>query len=255
MNGSKLLALGSLLVVPAASAQPVALDTFGPGNTWGSSFLAVRGSLAVPTPRNAQATLFTAQASGAVETITTVLRHIDGTNDYTLQLRTGTVNQVGAVLGSWEVMAGSSGQPIVTIPVFGGVMLNEGQTYYIAAIGHIDAEGAWHQNNQNMTTNGYAVSSNEGFTWFLVNGAQLPAVRITLEDPSFCYANCDMSHQPPTLNVEDFVCFISQFAEGIALPASQQINHYANCDGSTTEPVLNVEDFICFVDAFSQGCP
>jgi hypothetical protein len=72
---------------------------------------------------------------------------------------------------------------------------------------------------------------------------------------SFCYANCDHSTTPPVLNVEDFVCFINEFANGLALSSAQQIVHYANCDNSTTDPVLNVEDFICFIDQFAQGCP
>jgi hypothetical protein len=75
-------------------------------------------------------------------------------------------------------------------------------------------------------------------------------------DPSPpCYANCDGSTVEPILNVEDFTCFINEFAAGLALPPAQQTTHYANCDGSTTEPALNVEDFICFIDAFAQGCP
>jgi hypothetical protein len=73
-------------------------------------------------------------------------------------------------------------------------------------------------------------------------------------DPT-CYANCDSSTTQPVLNVEDFVCFINEFAAGLALAPHLQINHYANCDNSTTDPVLNVEDFICFIDAFAQGCP
>jgi hypothetical protein len=70
-----------------------------------------------------------------------------------------------------------------------------------------------------------------------------------------CYPNCDGSTVAPVLNVEDFTCFISEFAVGLSLPEPQQITHYANCDHSTTPPILNVEDFICFIDAFSQGCP
>jgi len=30
---------------------------------------------------------------------------------------------------------------------------------------------------------------------------------------------------------------------------------YANCDGSTTAPILNVADFICFLSKFAEGCP
>jgi hypothetical protein len=90
--------------------------------------------------------------------------------------------------------------------------------------------------------------SGGGFT--LAGGFWVGAVA---EPP--CYANCDGSTTPPVLNVEDFVCFINQFAAGQALPPAGQITHYANCDNSTTQPVLNVEDFICFINAFAGGCP
>jgi hypothetical protein len=80
-------------------------------------------------------------------------------------------------------------------------------------------------------------------------------IQFTATPGDLCYANCDNSTVEPVLNVEDFICFVSEFAQGIALPSPQQITHYANCDDSTTEPVLNVEDFICFVSAFAAGCP
>ncbi|MBL9031750.1 MAG: hypothetical protein JNM80_08580 [Phycisphaerae bacterium] len=63
--------------------------------------------------------------------------------------------------------------------------------------------------------------------------------------PAGCYANCDGSTIPPVLNVNDFTCFLNEFAAG---------NSYANCDGSTTPPVLNVNDFTCFLNAFAAGC-
>jgi hypothetical protein len=61
-----------------------------------------------------------------------------------------------------------------------------------------------------------------------------------------CYANCDASTTAPILNVNDFICFQTQFAAGAS---------YANCDGSTAPPVLNVNDFICFQTRFAAGCP
>jgi hypothetical protein len=61
-----------------------------------------------------------------------------------------------------------------------------------------------------------------------------------------CYANCDNSTLPPALNVNDFLCFQTEFAAG---------DLYANCDGSTAPPVLNINDFICFTSAFATGCP
>jgi hypothetical protein len=73
--------------------------------------------------------------------------------------------------------------------------------------------------------------------------------------PQPCYANCDNSTVPPILNVEDFSCFVNEFAAAQALPHQQQVTHYANCDESTTAPVLNVEDFSCFINRFAQGCP
>ncbi|MEX2218688.1 MAG: GC-type dockerin domain-anchored protein [Phycisphaerales bacterium] len=72
-----------------------------------------------------------------------------------------------------------------------------------------------------------------------INGLQL----ILLSE---CYANCDASTQPPTLNVQDFGCFLTRYAAGEA---------YANCDGSTQAPVLNVSDFGCFLTRYAAGCP
>jgi hypothetical protein len=60
-----------------------------------------------------------------------------------------------------------------------------------------------------------------------------------------CYANCDDSTVPPTLNVLDFSCFLNRFAAG---------DSYANCDNSTTPPVLNVLDFACFLNRIAAGC-
>jgi hypothetical protein len=73
--------------------------------------------------------------------------------------------------------------------------------------------------------------------------------------PHPCYANCDGSTIQPILNVDDFTCFINEFAQAQTLPQPQQITHYANCDGSTIAPVLNVDDFTCFINEFAQGCP
>jgi hypothetical protein len=69
---------------------------------------------------------------------------------------------------------------------------------------------------------------------------------------SSCYADCDASG---TLSIDDFLCFINEFAQAQSLPPSQQVTHYTNCDGSTTEPILTVDDFICFLNEFAAGCP
>jgi choice-of-anchor B domain-containing protein len=70
-----------------------------------------------------------------------------------------------------------------------------------------------------------------------------------------CYANCDGSTAQPILNIDDFTCFINEFALAGSLPHEAQISHYANCDGSVIEPVLNVDDFTCFINSFALGCP
>jgi aminopeptidase N len=70
-----------------------------------------------------------------------------------------------------------------------------------------------------------------------------------------CYANCDGSTAPPVLNIDDFSCFINEFALAQGLPHAQQLTAYANCDNSTAAPVLNVDDFGCFINAYALGCP
>jgi hypothetical protein len=74
----------------------------------------------------------------------------------------------------------------------------------------------------------------------------------TIEVAAACYADCDGNEM---LNVDDFLCFINEFAQAIGLPPQQQIGHYANCDGNSSEPILTVDDFICFINEFAQGCP
>jgi hypothetical protein len=61
-----------------------------------------------------------------------------------------------------------------------------------------------------------------------------------------CYPNCDGSSSAPTLNVQDFTCFLQRYAAG---------ETYANCDQSTLAPVLNVQDFTCFLQRYAAGCP
>jgi hypothetical protein len=91
-----------------------------------------------------------------------------------------------------------------------------------------------------------------------------------------CYANCDGSTTAPVLNVNDFICFQTEYAagdpaancDGSTLQPVLNVNDFicfqtkfaaadptANCDASTTPPVLNVNDFICFQTAFAAGCP
>jgi agmatine deiminase len=85
------------------------------------------------------------------------------------------------------------------------------------------------------------------------NSGHDQSANFTIGEP--CYANCDQSTVPPVLNVDDFLCFINEFAIAQGLPAAEQTVHYANCDGSTAQPVLNVDDFLCFINQYALGCP
>jgi hypothetical protein len=68
----------------------------------------------------------------------------------------------------------------------------------------------------------------------------------SLNEAAPCYANCDKSTAAPILNVNDFQCFMTKFAQG---------DSYANCDSSTIAPALNILDFQCFLNKFALGCP
>jgi hypothetical protein len=254
--------LATAIVLSAAGlalAQPVAIDTFGPGNGYNAAAShPIRGFASASGGYTSNGYLFTAEASGPVAQIVTALEHLSGDNNFTIEIRTGDANQVGAAIGRWQgVLGGSAANPVISTigpSVIGPADLNAGQTYWILAIGEGSATGRWFQRETAATSTYWAQSSN-GIQWFLVNSTQLRAMRIVLEGAAQCYANCHGSTAPPILNVDDFTCFINQFAAAQALPHEQQIGHYANCDNSTTAPVLNVDDFTCFINQFAQGCP
>jgi hypothetical protein len=235
-----------LSAAAASLAQPTALNTFGPGNSYDPNMTRpVRGPESPAGSTVATGHLFVAQASGTIASLLTAMHHVSGSNTYTIQIRLGDANQVGAMVESFpNVQASTDPDPIFLLQASGTAQLNAGQTYWLCAIGHGSATGSWYLNDQNMNGE-WSTSSNQGATWFLVNGSRLPAARINLVGPAECYANCDGSTVEPILNVADFTCFLSKFAAG---------DPYANCDGSTTEPILNVADFTCFLTKFAAGC-
>lgn len=61
-----------------------------------------------------------------------------------------------------------------------------------------------------------------------------------------CYANCDGSTTSPQKTANDFICFLTKWAEG---------SSYANCDDSIGDPLLTANDFQCFINAFASTCP
>jgi hypothetical protein len=70
-------------------------------------------------------------------------------------------------------------------------------------------------------------------------------VLVMINSAGACYANCDCSSTVPTLNANDFQCFLNKFATG---------DITANCDGSSNLPILNANDFQCYLNAFAVGC-
>jgi hypothetical protein len=68
------------------------------------------------------------------------------------------------------------------------------------------------------------------------------AVWFGCKEPN-CYTNCDLSTAPPTLNINDFMCFMNAYARR---------DPFADC---TTDGVQNIADFQCFMTKFAAGCP
>ena len=58
-----------------------------------------------------------------------------------------------------------------------------------------------------------------------------------------CYADCDPSGCPGSLDLFDFLCFQNAFGVG---------DDYADCDGTG---MLDFFDFLCYQNLFSAGCP
>ncbi len=144
---------------------------------------------------------------------------------------------------------------------FGGQFLRAGNYYVVwqaqthgTQIAIFWAQGGPHQVGSGGADNAWQWNPGLGWNWPTGAIRPVPAdlsgngqtgTNFVLYGTPGCYANCDRSTAAPVLNVNDFTCFLNQFAAGSA---------YANCDGSTTAPVLNVNDFTCFLNRFAAGC-
>jgi hypothetical protein len=140
------------------------------------------------------------------------------------------------------------GVPFVYDPAQGNLLMEIYLTNLVGGFSISRADGgplasrAYHRHN--------------GTTGVLTTQAHRTRMTISLGGgTSTCYANCDGSTVEPVLNVDDFTCFINEYAQAQTLPHEQQVAHYANCDSSTIAPALNVDDFTCFINRYAQGCP
>jgi hypothetical protein len=257
------LAVGGvgLMLASGSLGQVVAYNSFGPDNTFSlSSGWFTRGpSYPCTAPDWTQGFLFEAQASGGIIELLVPIHHSAGNcvgagNEARFEIRADDNQTPGALVGQFAgIFTDPPSSSLVTVVGDGSIELTAGQSYWLVLFSVGDSSVTWRQNTMAIST--LRFWSRDQMLTFSYGTVTAPAFRVTVMEPSGCYANCDNSTTPPVLNVEDFVCFINEFSQGLALPAPQQIGHYANCDNSTTEPVLNVEDFICFIDQFSQGCP
>jgi hypothetical protein len=151
---------------------------------------------------------------------------------------------IGGILSTFDPLTGVTtliGGASVGSVVEDGVYASDGSIYFTLFDGRIY--------RSDPATGVQTLVGNSGLGSGLVGLMEEPA------GAPACYANCDGSSTAPVLNVDDFTCFINEFAAAMSLPALQQVSHYANCDGSTFAPVLNVDDFTCFINGFAQGCP
>jgi hypothetical protein len=151
---------------------------------------------------------------------------------------------IGGVLSSFDPATGATtliGGTSVGSVVEDAVFASDGQIYFTLFDGRL-----------------FRADPATGLNTFLGQSNLGTGLLGLIEEPDQsapCYANCDGSTTAPVLNVDDFTCFVNEFAAAQSLPIAQQIASYANCDASTIAPVLNVDDFTCFINAFAQGCP
>ncbi len=240
INVQKLASVGLIAVIaPLASAQPVALDTFGPGDSFAPEVHAVRGPNSTAGNPVATGHMFTAAEGGTLAQIRTAFRHDAGDNNYTFQIRSGNANGVSFVLEEWtNVQGGDASDPFITLQGNGFTILDAGQTYWLTVIGQGSATGGWHRNDQSIT-GFWATSSNQGFQFFLVNGTLLPAARVTLEGAPTCPADLNGDG---VVDADDFFLFLQWFAD--ADPRAD-----INNDG-----VIDADDFFEYLGLFAAGC-
>jgi probable HAF family extracellular repeat protein len=122
----------------------------------------------------------------------------------------------------WDPINGM--RDLNTVAIAAGINLNGFYMYYARGV---SADGKC------IVGYGFSQTNQEAFLLDLRTGV-------------VCYPNCDMSTAAPTLNVQDFTCFLQRYAAG---------ESYANCDNSTQAPTLNVQDFTCFLQRYAAGCP
>jgi hypothetical protein len=252
---SRPLVISTMLAAAVPLCAQTAWDTLGPSNTYHST---TGGIVRGPSHANGvfwTAVQFTSQASGSISELNFAVVRAGGShaNLFSAELWSDDNNSVGTVLTTFGTFNGHlNGEP----PAFlagNGFAITAGTVYWMVVKGEENSDGAWRR--ASMADPGRrAFTSNLGASWTYVTSDPRYAFRVLVSGEPPCYANCDGSTTPPILNVEDFTCFINEFAAAQSLPHEQQLTHYANCDQSTTAPVLNVEDFTCFINQFAAGC-
>jgi hypothetical protein len=204
-----------------------------------------------------------------VHPVTDVLYAATDNRLFTIDKATGAAtlvaNMTGPGLGQITAMAiNSQGQAYITNISGVSLFTLDLATGATALVGEVGGPSNWFND---LTFDGsdvlwgartqggvYTISTTTAAQTFMFGGNYTGLAFFNPGAPG-CYANCDGSQVPPILNVDDFTCFINEYAAGSILSHAQQVAHYANCDGSTVAPALNVDDFTCFINLFASGCP
>jgi hypothetical protein len=209
MNVAKILTPGAALLGTAGPAPGQGLMFSTLPTAGGQSFnpdasITIRGPAAASGPEVASGHLFTAQATGGVYLIRTAVRHLEGDNTYTLQVRHGDAAHVGAIIFQTPVWGRGGPFPFTGAWTEGTPVLNAGQTYWVTLIGHGSAHGAWHLNTQGVA--GQSAQSTDGGATFLPAGpSPLPAIRMTAEDYPFCLADWNYDGLVNSLDISAYI--------------------------------------------------
>lgn len=238
------------LLSASASGQEIAYDTLG--NSFSTAYSYVVTGPVHPTLNWTTGFKFVSGITGYIVLVEAPLQHWQGQGEFRFEFWTDVDDRPGVLIGFTPQVPAPAAPEIVAISVQEIIELAAGQAFWIIMRGSGDSEASWFQSETGLPLP-RVWSVNQGQSWLYSTTHPAAAFRITMNGVD-CYANCDGSTVAPVLNVDDFTCFINQFAIGQSMPHHMQVSHYANCDGSTSPPALNVDDFTCFINIFASGC-
>ncbi|OJW22552.1 MAG: hypothetical protein BGO49_00775 [Planctomycetales bacterium 71-10] len=160
-----------------AGRAEVIYSSLGPGDSYSST-----GGQAIITPSSnggtyaAHAAVFTVGGTGdsLFTSAELPLLHYVGDNSFIVRLYTESNGLPGTILESFDVIAPTSG--LLTVVSAGGVVLEAGRSYFLAALPLETSFGIWYASVLGGTGDYY--SFDELATWHVQGTAEEPAFRI-----------------------------------------------------------------------------